>query len=343
MHTAGEIRSVEALEEILSRPDAQAVEALRRAPGDILLLGAGGKMGPTLARMARRAADLAGPARRVIAVSRFSDQEARRRLEGLGIETIESDLLARGALEGLPDAPNVLHLVGRKFGSTDDAAATWAANTFLPGLVAERFRRSRIVAFSTGNVYPLTPIASAGPSEEAPLAPAGDYAASCVGRERVLEYVSKREGTPVAIVRLNYAIDLRYGVLHDIGRKVLGREPVDLSMGRVNVIWQGDANCRTLALLPLAASPPFVLNLTGPAVSVRELAERLGAALGLEPVLTGREEPTALLSDPARSFERFGPPPTSLEEMVRWTADWVRAGGGSHGKPTHFETRDGKF
>ncbi len=339
------IQDVEALEELLSRPSSVVAEALARAGGDILVLGAGGKMGPSLARMARRAADadIAGGRRRVIGISRFGGGDLRAKLEAWGIETIAGDLLDPAFIGRLPDAANVVYMVGRKFGSSEDAPATWASNACLPGFVMSRFPRSRVLAFSTGNVYPFTRSVSEGPREDHPLAPAGEYAQSCLGRERVLQHFSRRDGTPVSIIRLNYAIDLRYGVLLDVARKVLLGEPIDLTMGFANVIWQGDANAQALRSLPLAASPPLVLNVTGPKVSIRDLARRFGEALGREPVLAGMEAETALLSDATRSRELFGAPPTPLEDMVAWTVDWLRRRGEMWDKPTHFEVRDGKY
>lgn len=337
------LQTVEELEEALSSPARFVVKALDQVKGDILVLGIGGKMGPSLARMAKRAAEEAGAPRRVIGVSRFHRPGLREGLEADGIETISGDLLDPGFVQGLPDAENVVFMAGRKFGTSADGPATWATNTFLPSLAAARFRGSRILAFSTGNVYPMTPISSEGPREDHPLEPAGEYGWSCLGRERVLEHFSRKNGTPVSLIRLNYAIDLRYGVLVDLARKILGGEPIDLSMGCANVIWQGDANAFALASLPLAASPPSILNVTGPKVSIRDLALRLGRALGKEPLFQGREEETALLSNGSRAWEIFGPPPTSLGDMIAWTADWLLRGGPTYDLPTHFQSRDGIF
>jgi nucleoside-diphosphate-sugar epimerase len=337
------IKDVESLDERLSRPTPEVTEALSRAEGDIIILGAGGKMGPSLSRMVRRAVEQAGSKRRVIAVSRFQDSGPRAQLESWGIETFPGDLLDPALPGRLPDCPNVVYMVGRKFGSSEDSAATWASNAYLPGVVAARFASSRILAFSTGNVYPFTSAGGAGPREDHPLSPVGEYGQSCVGRERVLEHFSHRNGTRVAIIRLNYAIDLRYGVLVDVARKVLSGEPIDLAMGSANVIWQGDANAWSLRALPLAASPPFVLNVAGPQVSIRSLAIRFGEAFGRKPVFQGAEAMTALLSDGSRARELFGPPATSLDTMVAWAADWLRRGGEVWDRPTHFEVRDGKF
>jgi len=338
------IEDLEDLEEVLSRPTPSVAEALSRATGDILVLGVGGKMGPSLARLARRAADAAGGPRRITGVSRFSQPGLQERLESWGIKTHSLDLFDPGALEGLPDAENVVFMVARKFGSTGSEPATWATNSFLPGALMQRFPRSRILTFSTGNVYPLTRVDSGGPREDHAPGPIGEYAQSCLARERVFEHFSRRNRTPVSLIRLNYAIDLRYGVLVDVGRKVLRGEPIDLSMGHVNVIWQGDACAQALSSLPLSDSPPFVLNVTGPeVVSIRSLAERLGKRLGREPLFEGKEEELSLLSNASLARELFGPPRVGLEEMIAWTADWLRRGGETYGKPTRYEVRDGRF
>ena len=332
------------LERTLAEPGLEVAEALARCPGDILVLGAGGKMGPTVARMARRALDQARRSDRVIAVSRFGARETAHALRTAGVETIACDLLDRDAVRALPDAPNVIFLAGQKFGTTGAPALTWALNTLVPAIVAERYAAARIVALSTGNVYPLVPADSAGAREDLPPAPVGEYAASCLGRERMFEYWSARAETRVAIVRLNYAVELRYGVLVDIARRVQAGEPVDVTMGRVNVIWQGDACGRILRCLPLASTPPFVLNVTGPeALSVRALAQGFGSLLGRQPVFTGAEAADALLSDAGASVALFGPPAVGTGQMVAWIADWLARGGRVLGRPTHFEEREGRF
>jgi len=332
------------LEGLLARPNSRDVAFFRELEGDLLILGVGGKMGPSLARRARRAADESGVARRILAVARFSKPGVREELEQAGIETIAADLLEEDQLAALPDIPNVIFMAARKFGTTGNEYLTWALNCYLPARVAERFHRSRIVAFSTGNVYPLVPIAHGGPTETSPTAPVGEYAQSALARERMFEYFSARYGTPVTLLRLNYAIDLRYGVLLDIGQKVFERRPVNLAMGMVNVIWQGDANSACLRSLPLCQSPPTVLNLTGPeTLSVRSLALRFGERFGVEPVFEGTEGPTALLSNAARCQALLGYPEVSIEQLIEWVTDWVRAGGLTWNKPTHFEVRDGKF
>jgi nucleoside-diphosphate-sugar epimerase len=332
------------LEARLSAPTAEVCDLMGRLEGDLLLLGVGGKMGPTIAKMAKRAIVAAGVRKRVIGVSRFSSGGLQRELEAAGIETIAADLLADDALDSLPDAANVLYLVGMKFGTTGAEAMTWAMNALLPGLVARRYRGSRIVALSTGNVYPLTDVATGGPTEEHPVGPIGEYAQSCLGRERVFQYGSEAYGTPVTLLRLNYAIEMRYGVLLDIARTVHAGRPVDLRMGYVNVIWQGDAAEVTLRAFDLCASPPAILNLTGPeTVSVRDVANRFGALFGKPPIFDGTESETALLSNASRCQALFGGPRVSLEQMIEWVAHWVAIGGRTLDKPTHFDQRDGKF
>ena len=329
------------LEERLSRPTQGVVEVLRQLPGDLLILGAGGKMGPTLALMARRALD---PRHRVLAVSRFSDVQLRDRLETAGITTIAADLLDATTLAQLPDAPNLIFMAGQKFGTQSAPHVTWAMNAIVPALVAERFAGRRTVVFSTGNVYPLTPVASGGPTEAHPVGPLGEYAMSCLARERIFEHAAATHGTPVAIVRLNYAIDLRYGVLVDVARRVRAGEPVALTMGHVNVIWQGDANARALQCLAIASSPATILNVTGgETLSIRWLAERFGERFGVTPRFTGEEAGDALLSNAARSMDQFGPPTVDLETMISWVAEWLEAGGPLLAKPTRFEEREGRF
>ena len=332
------------LEEALARPDPGVLEALRAVPGDIVILGAAGKMGPSLAHMARNAASALGDDRRIVAVSRFSDRAAEERLNARGIETIRCDLADRDAVRRLPDAPNVLFMAGQKFGTSGAPGATWMANVVVPAIAAERYATSRIVAFSTGNVYPLVPATSPGARETDLPGPVGEYAITCLGRERIFEHFAERHGTRVAIVRLNYAVDLRYGVLVDVAARVRDGRPVDVGMGWANVIWQGDANARALRLLPLGASPPVILNVTGPErVSIRDVAVRFGERFGREPVFTGTEASDALLSDASRSVQLFGPPVLSLDTLIDWVAAWLARGGKTLGKPTHFEERTGNF
>ena len=338
------IHNEQELEEVLARPSARDVAAFKELAGDIIILGVAGKMGPSLGRRARRSSDEAGTPRRIIGVARFSEAGVREQLERDGIETIAADLLDSESLSKLPDAPNVVFMAGRKFGSTGSEELTWAMNTYLPALVAERFRDAKIVAFSSGNVYPFTPIATGGPTETHPPAPLGEYAQSVLGRERMFQYCSKRFGTKCALLRLNYAIDLRYGVLLDIGRKVFESRAVDVTMGAVNVIWQGDANSVTLRSFAICSSPAAILNLTGPeTLSVRWIARRFGERFGVEPVIEGNEAPTALLNNASHCQAAFGYPEVSVEQMIDWLAAWIRQGGSSWAKPTHFETRDGKF
>lgn len=332
------------LEERLSRPSEADQAFMRELEGDLLILGVGGKMGPSLARRAARAAQQAGVRKRILGVARFSSPAVREQLEAAGVETISADLLDEDQLRALPDVPNVIYMAARKFGTTGNEYLTWALNTYLPGRVAERFRNSRIVAFSSGNVYPLVPVAHGAPTESTPPDPVGEYAQSVLGRERMFEYFSARYGTPVVLLRLNYAIDLRYGVLLDIGLKVHERRPVSVAMGMVNVIWQGDANSVALRAFRLCQSPPAILNLTGPeTLSVRSLALKFGERFGVEPLFEGVEAPTALLSDASLCHRLFGYPQVSLDQMIEWVAEWIRRGGVMWNKPTHFEVRDGKF
>jgi nucleoside-diphosphate-sugar epimerase len=328
------------LEDEMSRPSQALVEALARAPGDIMVLGVGGKMGPTLARMAKRAA----PGRRVIGVARFSEAGLRERLQGQGVECIEADLLSREALAALPDVENIVFMAGRKFGSTGSEWLTWAMNAHVPALVAERFAKARIVAFSTACVYPLVSVDGDGAREAVPpTAPSGEYANSCVARERMFQHFSHVHQTPGRLLRLSYAIDMRYGVLHDVAQKVLKREPIDLAMGHANVIWQGEANDWALRALAHCDTPTSPLNLSGPRVRIREVAQGLGQRLGVAPVFTGQEASTAWLVNCEEAFRLFGPPQVSLDTMLDWTADWARRGGASLNKPTHYEARDGKY
>lgn len=329
------------LDDVLSTPRRETIAALGACPGDIIVLGAGGKMGPTLARMAVRATS---GSRRVMAVSRWSSRDAERALNDAGVDTIQCDLFDRDAVARLPDAPNVVFMAGQKFGTTGAPAMTWGMNTLVPANCAERYKNSRIVAFSTGNVYPLTAVSSGGSREDDALGPVGEYAASCVGRERVFELYAERSRTNVALVRLNYAIELRYGVLVDLALKVWRGEPVPVDMGYVNVIWQGDANRIALESLRHAAAPPFVLNVTGTDVlSVRSLAEWFGSRFGKPVVVVGSERSDALLSNTARMQSQFAPPEVTLEQMREWIADWIEDGNPLLGRPTKFEARDGRF
>lgn len=332
------------LEELLSEPTDGVVRTMKKVAGDIVVLGVAGKMGPTLARMARRASDAAGVNRRVIGVSRFSSSVLERRLQDWGVETIRGELLDRKALAALPDSENIVYMAGMKFGSTGQEWRTWAMNTFLPGLVAERYRDSRIAVFSTGNVYGLSPVSCGGSREEDNLNPAGEYAMSCLGRERIFDYFSRTNQTGMTFIRLNYASELRYGVLLDVAQRVHSGRPVSLAMGYLNTIWQGDASAMSLESLAHVSSPPNVLNITGPeTLRVRWLAEQFAARMGKEATFEGTESNDALLSNANKAFALFGKPQVSIGQMVDWIADWVVRGGATLAKPTHFEERAGRF
>lgn len=331
---------VEELDEFIARPSQALIDDMARLDGDIMILGASGKMGPSLARLARNAA----PGKRVVAVARYSDPAARAELDRHGVETIACDLLNREAMSALPQIGNVIFMAGRKFGSGGDQPATWATNAYMPTIVAETFRNSRIVAFSTGCVYAFSPTDGMGSDESAPLDPPGEYAQSCIGRERLMEYFSAAYNTPGRLFRLNYAIDLRYGVLHDVAVKVRNGTPIDVSMGHVNVIWQGDANAIALRSLLQATVPTSPINVTGPEViSVRWLAETFGRLMGCTPNIVGTEAKSAWLSNAGQSNRLFGYPIVPLGRMMEWTADWVSRELPSHNKPTHFEARDGAY
>lgn len=337
-------RSESELDEALSRPTPGVVEALLACPGDVAILGAGGKLGPTVARLVRRAADHAGAERRVYAVSRFADATMAERLEDANIEVLRADLGDWASLASLPEVPNVLFLAGQKFGTRSLPSTTWVTNTVVPALVADRFRASRLVVLSTGNVYPLSPVRGGGSRESDTPSPVGEYAWSCLGRERVIEHASRTRGTRAAIVRLNYAVDLRYGVLVDLALKVASGTPIDLVMGWVNVIWQGDAAAQVVQCLARASVPPFVLNVAGPeALAVRAVAQEFGRLLGREPVFTGSEAGDALLSNTDLAQSLWGPPSVGAERLIAWVADWVSHGGVTLGKPTHYEQREGSF
>ena len=325
----------------MTEPAPELAADLERLAGDILILGVGGKMGPTLARLAKRAA----PRKRVVGVARFSEPGLREKLESSGVECVACDLLERDAVERLPRIENVVFMAGRKFGSSGREDLTWAMNVMVPAQVAEVFRASRIVAFSTACVYPYVDVASGGATEAVPaIPPSGDYANSCVGRERMFEYFSRKHGTPGRLLRLEYAIDMRYGVLHDVGRKVHSGATIDLAMGHVNVIWQGDANAMALRALGQCTAPASALNLSGQeTVSVRALAEAFGRHFNRAPVFAGSEAGTAWLINSAEAQRLFGRPRVPLEAMIAWQADWIARGGASLGKDTHFDTRDGKY
>jgi nucleoside-diphosphate-sugar epimerase len=332
------------LEEMLSAPTPGVIRALGELPGDIMVLGAGGKMGPSLARMAKRASDAAGVQRRVIAVSRFTDPRISDELKAAGVHAIPADLMDDGQLGSLPDAPNVVYMAGTKFGTTGNESQTWAMNAFLPGLVCRRFQRSRIVAFSSGNVYGLTPVAAKGSRETDEPSPMGEYAWSVLARERVFQYFSAALRIPVVLLRLNYACELRYGVVVDIARQVHEGRPVSLSMGWFNTIWQQEANAMALQSLSLAAVPPLILNLTGAeTLRVRDVALQVGRIMGKTVSFEGTESGSALLNNSEAAHARFGAPSVGADRLLEMVADWVMRGGQSLGKPTHFASRDGRF
>jgi hypothetical protein len=338
------IRTEAELDEVLTRPSPQLVEIIKTVSSPLLVLGAGGKMGPTLAVLARRAAEAAGHPLEVIAASRFGNAASREWLEARGVRTLSCDLLDVDAVARLPDAQNLIYLVGLKFGTAQNPAATWAINTLVPARVCERYPRSRIVALSTGNVYPQSEGSRGGSVETDSLTPLGEYANAAVGRERIFEFYSQRQATPIALLRLFYAVELRYGVLADLARKIRAGEPVPLGNGAFNCIWQGDANELILRSLPLAASPASTWNLCRPEVfSVREIATRLGELLERAPILSGNESGTALLGNSSRLCAVLGSPTTPMESLLRWTAQWVKQGGRDLGRPTHFEVHDGNY
>lgn len=344
MEEQTKIESEDQLDNLLSSPRVQLVEFIRTISSPLLILGGGGKMGPSLAVLARRAAEAAGHRLQIVSVSRFSDPSVSRWLQDHGVGTISLDLMSRDSYHNLPDAENILYLVGLKFGTSANPSLTWATNTLAPSYTCERFPNAKIVALSSGNVYPVSSISGPGSLETDKLEPLGEYSNSCVARERIFEYYSEKNGTPVALIRLSYAVDLRYGVLYDIARNVFNGNRISLANGYLNCIWQGDANEMIIRALGLTSSPAYPINLTGTAwYSVRELALQFGARMGKEVLFDGIEAENALLSNTSRLVEKFGSPPTTMDQMIGWTANWVMAGGRSFNKPTHFEVRDGKY
>ncbi|HEY0827527.1 MAG TPA: NAD(P)-dependent oxidoreductase [Bacilli bacterium] len=338
------MKTVAELEAKLAQPSKALIEDMASLEGDILLLGIGGKMGPSLARLAMNAIKEAGVKKRVIGASRFSSGGLKQELEADGVETISVDLLDDAQLQQLPDVPNIIYMAGNKFGTMGNEHFTWAMNSYLPGRVAEKYKNSRIVVFSTGNVYPLSPVAHGGVTEENATGPIGEYGQSCLGRERIFEHFSHKYQIPAVIFRLNYAIDLRYGVLLEVAKSVKAGKPINITMGHVNCIWQGDANEFALRSLKFCSHPPTVLNISGPeTVSMRWLAGMFGRRFGVEPVFVGEEASTALLSNSAKAHQLFGYPKVSLRQMIEWTADWVIADGDTWNKPTHFQEREGKY
>lgn len=338
------MKNIESVYQQLLAPSSDLVADIAAMEGDILILGAGGKMGPGLARLARQAADLAGISRRIIGVSRFSEPGLQDQLNRDGIETIRADLLEDEQLQALPEVKNVLYLAGTKFGTQGNEAFTWAMNAYLPGRVAEKYRQSNIVVFSTGNVYPLTPVVKGGASEECPAEPVGEYAQSCLGRERLFQYGAARYNTPLLIYRLNYANDVSYGVLLEIAKAVRNGKPVDLSMGNVNVIWQGDANEMAIRSLRHCTTPPRILNVTGPEIlSVRWLAGQFGKLFGKTPEFINEEQPDSLLSNASESFRLFGYPKVPVGRIMELLVEWLNQGGKILNKDTHFQERKGRF
>jgi nucleoside-diphosphate-sugar epimerase len=338
------MKTREELESKMTEPSDHLIQTMAQLDGDMIILGVGGKMGPSLAKLAKNAIRKSGVHKRIIGVSRFSSGPLRSSLEGDGIETIAADLLEDRELQQLPEVKNVIFMAGHKFGSVGKEPYTWGMNAYLPGRVAEKFRHSRIVSYSTGNVYPLTPLYRGGATEDTKASPIGEYAQSCLGRERVFSYFSAKRNIPMLHFRLNYAIDMRYGVLLEVAKAVCEQRPIDLAMGHVNVIWQGDANDMAIRSLTLCATPPRVLNVTGPeTVSVRWLAEQFANAFGVEPVFVNQEQETALLSNATSAHQLFGYPRVTLRQMMDWTVEWLKAGGETWGKPTRFQERKGDF
>ena len=335
---------LEALEQELLKPSEALISDISKIEGDIILLGVGGKMGPSMAKLARKAIVRAGIDKRIIGISRFSEAGTREELEADGIETISADLLNEKDLAACPEAKNIIYLAGTKFGTTGKEPFTWVMNSYLPGRVAERYKNSRIVAFSTGNIYPFTPINSGGLSEEHLPAPVGEYGQSCLGRERVFQYFSERYSIPTLIYRLNYAIDLRYGVMLEIAKSVNEGRSIDLTTGNVNVIWQGDANEIAIRSLLHCDVPANILNVTGPeTLSLKWLAEQFGTLLGKEPLFENEVQPTALLSNASKAHKLFGYPRVTVRDMIEMTVAWLHAGGKTINKPTHFQERKGQF
>ncbi len=328
----------------LLEPSTALVTEIAKLDGDILILGVGGKMGPAVARLARQAIDLAGVNKKVIGVSRFSEPGLQKQLDQAGVKTVVADLLEDAQLQSLPDASNVLYLAGMKFGTTGKEPLTWAMNSYLPGRVAGKYKNSRIVVFSTGNVYPLVPVISGGATEEQLPEPVGEYAQSCLGRERIFQYFSAKNNTPILIYRLNYANDVTYGVLLEIAKSVKEQRPVDLRMGHVNVIWQGNANEMAIRALHHCSVPSKILNIAGPeTISVRWLAKEFGLIFRQEPAFINEEQHTALLNNAAESYRLFGYPAVPLKQMMTMIAEWVSHGGKTLNKPTHFQERKGQF
>ena len=333
-----------ALDELLTTPSDALCADMAKINGDIMVLGAGGKMGPTLCVLAKRAMDKAGVKKNVYAVSRGSDAAAKRYMEDNGVITIAADLLDREKLNALPDVENIIYMAGKKFGTDGNEWQTWSMNAALPAYTADKFRNSRIVVFSSGNIYPMMPAYSGGCSEKTPVNPIGEYAMSCLARERVFEYASHAYGTKVIMYRLNYAVDLRYGVIYDIARRILEGKSISLHTPCYNCIWQGSANEIAIRCLLHAEAPAAIMNVTGPEIlSVKETAQELAGYLGKEPIFEGEPGDAALLNNSGKAMELFGYPAIPAKQLIRWQAEWLLDGGRTLDKPTHFETRDGKF
>jgi hypothetical protein len=338
------MQNIESAYQKLLQPSGDLIADISRLDGDIVLLGVGGKMGPSMALLARQACDVAGIKKRIIGVARFTERGLEQKLNNQAIETISADLLNDEQLTALPDVRNVLYLAGTKFGTQGNESYTWAMNTYLPGRVANKYKNSNIVVFSTGNVYPFVPVSDGGAVEALPPEPIGEYGQSCLGRERVFQYFSNKNNTPILIYRLNYANDVTYGVLVELAKAVMNHKPIDLRMGYVNVIWQGDANEIAIRALHHCSAPSKILNVTGPGVlSVRWIAEEFGKLFNLTPLFTGKEQATALLNNAAESFKLYGPPKVSLQQMMELIARWLKEGGKTIYKETHFQERTGKF
>ena len=338
------INNVKELDQLLAEPGEELINDLSKIEGDIMILGLGGKMGPSLAQLAKNAIDKGGLKKNIIGASRFSDSKLRKELEEFGIETIAGDLLDENFLRNLPPCENVIYMAGNKFGTAGNEHFTWAMNAYLPGRVAEKYAQSKIVAFSSGNIYPFMPVDGPGANESTKPSPIGEYAQSCLGRERVFESFSIKNKTPMLIYRLNYAVDLRYGVVFEVAKSVFNEKPVDITTGYANVIWQGDANSYAIRSLLHCESPAKFLNITGPEkVSIEWLANQFGALMNKPVQLTGSPEPTCLLNDASQSFDLFGKPKINLDQIIEWTAEWVANGGEELGKPTHFQERKGNF
>lgn len=338
------MQNIADLEAKLAEPSEALIKALAKVNGDIVLLGVGGKMGPSLARLAVNAIREGGLNKRVIGISRFGSGDARRELDEAGVETISCNLLNDEELNSLPKADNVIYMAGNKFGTTGREHFTWAMNTYLPGRVAQKYKDSRIVVFSSGNIYPFLPVSGGGADESITPEPLGEYAQSCLGRERIFEYHSHKNGTPMVMYRLNYAIDMRYGVLLELAKSINEGRAINLTMGYANVIWQGDANSMALRCLTACTNPPSIMNITGPeTMSIRWAANQFAIRLGKEAIFEGKESDTALLNNASKSHQSFGYPSVSLLQMIDWTTEWIQQGGATWNKPTHFQERKGKF